>query len=541
MSLLAVVSLILGLLAFAVGLTAAVHALLWKRNPRSAMGWILLTAFFPVLGAFLYWFFGVNRIETRARRLDELSGYVLGSSRPDPRDLGEEADGAEAPEQSEPPEDDSLDTGAVPVSGALRSRPEAFAPGEETLALPDEYRELARISRAVTGWPLMPGHRIEVLHDGDEAYPAMLEALASARHRIVLCTYIFDGYGAGRRFVDELIAAHRRGVEVKVLIDGVGELYSKPRARPALEAAGIPVALFLPPSLFPPNVSVNLRTHRKILVVDGCLAFTGGINIRQRHVLAEQPDEEGVADIHFRLQGPAAASMESVFLDDWAFVSGGDSQQPEPCAPQRLPASDGITVEASANGAVTDEAADPGALCRLVADGPNEDLDKLIMILIGAISAARHRVAVMTPYFLPPRSLLSAFQAAALRGVEVLVVLPQHSNLPPVDWATRNMLWELLQRGVRVVYQRPPFAHSKLFTIDGHYALVGSTNLDPRSLRLNFELCVEVYHRPTVETLDRHIDAAAQQGEPVTLAEVDGRPWPQRLRDSLCWLFSPYL
>jgi len=166
--------------------------------------------------------------------------------------------------------------------------------------------------------------------------------------------------------------------------------------------------------------------------------------------------------MHFGLSGPVAAQIEWVFLEDWGFAAG------TPPLPKTLtPLQQG------------------SALCRTIVEGPNEDFDKLSVILIGAISSARRRVSIMIPYFLPSREMISALQTAALRGVEVTVILPAKNNLPFVHWATRNMLWQLLQRGVRVYYQPPPFVHTKLFVVDDRYALIGSANMDSRSLRLN--------------------------------------------------------
>ena len=146
----------------------------------------------------------------------------------------------------------------------------------------------------------------------------------------------------------------------------------------------------------------------------------------------------------------------------------------------------------------------------------------------------------MTPYFLPPREMIGALQSAALRGVEVNIVLPAHNNLPFVHWATRNMLWELLLYGVNVYYQPPPFAHTKLFVLDDYYTLIGSANLDPRSLRLNFEVVLEIYEEELGQSMSRHVRSTIAESRKVTLSEVDGRPLPERFRDSLCWLFSPY-
>ena len=147
----------------------------------------------------------------------------------------------------------------------------------------------------------------------------------------------------------------------------------------------------------------------------------------------------------------------------------------------------------------------------------------------------------MTPYFLPPRELVGALIAAALRGVTVDVLLPGKNNLPFVHWASRNGFWELLQRGVRIWYQPPPFDHSKLLLVDNTYALVGSANLDPRSLRLNFELAVEIYGGEVIRTARQHVDDALAVSSPVTFEEIHGRSLPVHLRDAVAWLFSPYL
>ena len=205
-------------------------------------------------------------------------------------------------------------------------------------------------------------------------------------------------------------------------------------------------------------------------------------------------------------------------MEDWRFITG-EHNAPAPVST----ADTGSTV------------------CRAIVDGPNEDIDKLSTILVGAVSAARSRISIMTPYFLPSREMTSALQTAALRGVEVTVVLPTKNNLPFVQWATNNILWELLQRGVRVYYQPPPFVHTKLFVVDDHYAQIGSANIDPRSLRLNFELAVEVYDRVFVEVLAEHIEKKRNDCRETSMRDMDTRPLSVRMRDAVAWLFSPYL
>jgi cardiolipin synthase len=459
---------------------AAGHALLYKRDPKAAWGWIAVCLISPPVGPLLYLLFGINRIHTRARRMHRHQPLT-------PRV------GYEAPEEKE----------REPVS---------------LLSVPPEFSELARISGAVTQRPLAGGNRIEALHNGEQAYPAMLEAIEAAEHTLFLTTYIFDTNHTGRQFIDGLTRATTRGVDVRVIVDGVGELYSRPRAGTLLKKNGVRVARFLPPRLIPPAVHVNMRNHRKILVADGRIGFTGGMNIGDRHLAEVLENPSRVVDVHFLVRGPVVQHMERVFLEDWEFVTGE-------CT----------------NAQPTTSSSEGSAICRVIVEGPNEDLDSLAAILVGAISSARERIRIMTPYFLPTREMIAAFQAAALRGVEVSVILPSKNNLPFVHWATRNMLWELLKRGVRVYYQPPPFVHSKLFVVDDHYVQIGSPNVDPRSLRLNFELSIEVYDKSFAEAITEHIEEVRRRSREVSIQEVDGRSIAVRIRDALAWLFSPYL
>ena len=301
-----------------------------------------------------------------------------------------------------------------------------------------------------------------------------------------------------------------------MLVDGVGEWYSRPRVGRLLKRRGVPFERFLPPQILPPRAHINLRNHRKILLVDGRVGYTGGMNLDRRHL----PGPDGkprVRDIHFELAGPVLRQLERIFIEDWEFAAG-----------ERLPDS----APAETAGAM---------LCRTIPDGPSRDIDRLIMVLLGTLSVARHTISIVTPYFIPSRELLASLQAAALRGVDVKLILPENNNLPYVHWASRNYLWQLLERGVKVFYQQGSFVHSKLYLVDDEYTQIGSANWDPRSLRLNFEVAVEVIDRDFASRIAAQIDRYLEGSRPVTLEEVDGRPLPERVRDSLAWLASPYL
>jgi cardiolipin synthase A/B len=456
------------------GLLCAWNALLTKRDPRSALAWIGISLLLPLGGPLLYFAFGVNRIRTRGMR----------RRFPLPIEFGyEQSDDADLPH----------------IEPALPAGP------------------IARASAQVSRRPCLPGNTVDLLHNGEQAYPAMIAAVRSAERYVYLSTYIFGVGGAARDVIDALAAAQRRGVTVCVLLDGLGQWYTLARARGMLREAGVRVVSFLPLSLWPLRLHVNMRNHRKVLVVDGTVAFTGGMNIADHHMSSGR-NKRRVVDLHQRLLGPVVAQIEAVFAQDWRFATG--EALPEPSPPS-------LSVGE--------------AQCRVIADGPNEDLDRLALVLMAAMSAAQRGVAIMTPYFLPSRELLGTIQAAALRGVKVSILLPGLNNLPYVHWATRNMLWELLQYGVQVRYQPPPFVHSKLFLVDEDYAQVGSANMDPRSLRLNFEINVEVFDTAFNATLAAHFAAAWEPARIVTPEEISKRRLGVRTRDALCWLFSPYL
>lgn len=463
---------VLGIAVFA--FLGAVHALLFKRDSRAALGWVAVCLMFPLAGPLIYWVFGVNRIRVRARKLESESPFRL---------------------------DHRLETAAE----------------TDASRIPAPLDEIARMSDAMARRPLVRGNGIVPLHNGESAYPEMLAAIDAAERRVYLSSYIFETNETGIRFVKALSRAKNRGADVRVILDGFGEFYSLPRASTLLTERGVRVARFLPPKLLPPTLRVNLRNHRKLLVTDGKTAFVGGMNIGDRHLASRVDDPDRVSDLHFRLRGPVVCQIEQVFLEDWRFCTGEQTKPGSPPAPDA-----GDTV------------------CRAIVDGPNERIDRLAMLLVCAVSSARKEVCVMTPYFIPPAEMSAALQAAALRGVAVHVILPERNNLPPVAWAMMNGLKELLQHGVNVYFQPPPFVHTKLFVVDGHYAQIGSANIDPRSLRLNFELIVELYGADAARTLLDHFHAQRRRSEPYTLDDLERRSLPVRIRDAAFWLFSPY-
>ena len=451
-------------------LTASGHAVIYKRDSRSASIWVLLIWILPALGPVLYALVGVNRVERRAARLRR---------------------------------------------GMVRHRTDSQFPPSEPGT---HFTPLARLVGQVVERRLCPCNAIDPLIDGAAAFPAMLEAINNARTSIALASYIFDRDGIGAEFVAALAAATKRGVEVRVLIDDVDARFGSSAVK-ALEKAGVNVAVFNPP-LVPARLhALNLRNHRKILVVDGALGFTGGMNVDQRYWRPDAP-EQAFRDLHFRLRGPVVAQLMEVFADDWQFTTAEALRGPKWFSPP------------SEEGAV---------LARAIEAGPDEAFERVRWAIIGGLNAAQRSIKILTPYFIPDQTLVAELNAAALRGVEVDIVIPEHNDLPHVKWAMYGQLWQVLDHGCRVWSRPGSFDHSKLLVVDGAWTLLGSANWDARSLRLNFELNVECYSVELGAHLDGLIQARISGSRQLKLAEIDARPIPVKLRDGLARLFAPYL
>ncbi|WP_158801940.1 cardiolipin synthase [Acidisoma sp. L85] len=445
------------------------HILLRKREVASAVGWIGLVWFAPFLGAITYLMFGINRVKRRARQAR--------------------------------PQDDSPDD---QPSHALVGAGSNLAPLE---------RGIGRI----TGRPLMAGTTTSIYHDGDEAYPLMLAAIDAAKRSVSMSSYIFRDDLWGGRFIEALVAAKRRGVTVRVLIDGIGGGWLLSRAYHRLRRAGVTSARFMH-SLLPWRMPfINLRSHKKILVVDGSVGFTGGLNVGDENVLATHP-KAPVQDLHFRFEGPIVSQLADAFVRDWAFVANEvlDEGDLSPGMPQS-----------------------EGSLARVIDSGPDEDLEKVEFAVLQAVACAHESIAVMSPYFLPDEALITALVLAAMRGVEIDIVIPEKSNHALVDWGTRANVGPLLTEGVRIWQSPSPFHHSKVMVVDKQWCLIGSCNWDIRSFRLNFELCVEVYDRGLAKLLSTGMLGC--RGKPLMEADLAARSLLVQIRDAGARLMLPYL
>ncbi len=475
---------ILFVISVLAGTAAAIHAAMTKEEVRSAIGWVGIIVLSPIVGAALYLIAGINRI----RRT------VISDRR-------------------------------ALLQGGIRAQFASYDATDELLIerFGRRFQAMKTLGDRVTRHHLTTGNSISVLDTGDDAYGAMLRAIADARKSIILETYIFDRDRIGRRFADALIGAVQRGVEVRVLVDAVGARYSVPSILGMLKDGGVTVAVFNGNVIMGLRLPyANLRTHRKILVIDGRTAFTGGINIREGFS-HEFSGEKCSFDTHFMVSGPVVADLFAIAAADWRFATD-----------------ESLTEDAWALVPPETAPGDP-VVMRAVSSGPDRSLETNHKMLMGAFSVARSSIRIVSPYFLPDRELITALKTAARRGVSVDIVVPEANNLVLVDHAMTAQFDQMLNNYCRIWRASGPFNHSKLMAIDGRWAYVGSSNLDPRSLRLNFEVDLEIFDAAFAEDLERRIDLTISSATDVTLERLQARPFLVRLIERVLWLGSPYL
>lgn len=508
--------LIVGLLHILVSTGIVLHILLYKENERTSLAWIGLVVLSPFLGSLFYWIFGINRIKRHALRVQ-----------PQPNEK------------------------VIKLSDTLAN----------ARYYSSTWTSVMKAGLAIHPVSFVGENTVQPLINGDQAYPAMMESIAAAENSIVLSSYIFAYDKVGKQFVDVLSQAQKRGVDVKVLLDGIGVNYGWHKADKALAKLGVKTARFLPAISLKGIHLVNLRNHRKILCVDGKEAFVGGMNIRQRNVIALEK-KHPTDDIHFKISGPVIDQICAVFIEDWYYATGEATEFPlyaqSVAVESKLAADTSNPSVANGNGSVSQARPAPpkvvtlgpkasqrglsnSTIARVIQDGPDHDHDKIRWALINALNRAEYSVKIMTPYFVPDHTLITAIQAAALRGVKVEILLPHRSNILFFDWAVSANFSKLVQYGVQIFLNVRPFDHSKIVVIDGLWSFIGSSNWDARSLELNFEINVECYDAKLGAHLGEFFDSKKKNAKLVDRHDIDNLSVIKRLRNNFFRLFSPYL
>lgn len=389
-----------------------------------------------------------------------------------------------------------------------RAAAEAFAGQRERIEadlsvdaeLPERWREVARLTEQVGGHPVVGGNTVEPVEDTSEAFAMLEQAIRGATSFVHIQFYIFRSDDVGKGVRDLLIDAAKRGVTVRFQYDGFGSIGLDSRFLRPLKEAGVSVATFLPGQTFRERWSMNLRSHRKIVIVDGEVALTGGVNVGDEY-LGRSRNWGDWTDAFVRLRGPVVGQLQEVFAEDWYYATQQTLAVPEP-------------QQGTAGGDVPAQA---------VASGPADRIEALPLIFTAAIAAARERVTLATGYFVPTEPLHLALQSASLRGVSVRVLTAGASTYFFTREAGRSFYEPLLEAGVEIHEYRKGLYHSKLLAADEAWAFIGSPNYDARSMALNFEIGVNCYGPAASRWVHDQVQADLPDA-----CRVDPRQWAER-------------
>jgi cardiolipin synthase len=450
-----------------------------KEKPATCLAWLAMIFFEPWVGLGLYLLIGENRLGRRRLAL-----------RTQRRRLFQESDH---------PRVESIDL-AQPAEG-------------------DEFSLLTHLVEHGGGMPVVAGNSISLMSDTDVVIDRLISDIDSARHHVHLLFYIFADDSVGRRVAEALARAAKRGVMCRVLADAVGSRHLFRRLAPSLRDRGVRIFPVLPANLWRiPFSRLDLRNHRKLAVIDGSAALTGSQNIVEASYGHKRA---GVwHDVMARVTGPVVRQLQEIFLEDWFYETGElleDAALFPPC-----PADGPISVQ-------------------VVPTGPDQQTELFQDLIVRAIFLARHRVVITSPYFVPNEAMLLALRLAALRGVQVDLAIPRHSDHRLVEAAGCFYCDYLMRYGVRVFLFNEGMLHAKTLTIDDELAMFGSANYDIRSFNLNFELNLFVHAKEAVRDMHVLQQGYLDQSEQAVPGQWPSQTLPARLKMNLAKLFSPLL
>lgn len=467
------------ILDFLIVLVLIPRVVIQRRESAATLAWVLFILIVPVLGAVLYVTIGIRRLRRRRSRRRRARQRL---------DL----------------------VGSALHSGLARYSLSSAPPSGRALT------EFAR-GYCIDFQNSTAGNDVAIFHDGEQAFRAICEAITQATSYIHLEYYIFQGDETGQRLLSLLEQRAREGIDVRLLVDAVGAWGLRRDLVAGLIAAGGKFAEFLPVAIFSRPFSLNLRNHRKIVVVDGHTAFTGGMNIGDEY-RSRDPEIGHWRDTHARVRGPAALRLQEIFAEDWHFATG------ESCLGERY---------------VTDPQPQGEVLVEVLDSGPDRTAELIYRRLFVAITRSEKRVWLTTPYFIPDRAIFVALATAAERGVDVRLLLPGWSDHRFVLYAGRAYYDELLRAGVKIYEYGPGMLHAKTMVVDDAWVTIGSANMDRRSFHLNWEANLLLLDRGINEAM-----AARFERDTAHAREISFPYHPSLLRrfgESVCFLLAPLL
>jgi len=381
-------------------------------------------------------------------------------------------------------------------------------------------RSMLRLAARLTDLTPSAGNRVTFLSENIEAFEHMREAVLNAKESVWTEYYIIRNDDTGSRFLELLKQKAEEGVEVRLLYDAVGSIGIDGKRLKAIRKAGGRVESFLPLNPLRRRWSVHLRNHRKMIIVDGSTGFTGGMNVGDEYSgRARWKGGQTFHDTHLQIEGPAVHDLAVIFEEDWAFAT--DEHLSPPTRPKPL---DGETSVVAA-----------------VPSGPDQEVNANAMVYFTGIASAREKVWLTSPYFIPDETVVRALVSAAMRGVDVRVLVPEKSDVIMMGPAGRSYFTELLKGGVKVYQYTPSMLHAKTIVVDGSWGIVGSANVDIRSFRLNFEMGAMVVDPEFAALLEERFETDLESSHCVTLKEMMAYHWHKRLLYGIIRLFSPVL
>jgi len=474
----------------------AVHILLNKHEePTSAIAWLIIVFSFPIAGTFFYLIFGVNRIYTEGLDIKSANDFVSSHlDRP----------------------------GLVPASRYFENLGKYIFRTEKSEPYPLFGTSLDRLLPDTV--PLH-GNRLELLLDGTKAYPKMLEEIEKATSSIHLQSFIIMDDDVGKAILGRLEHKASSGVKVKVIYDKFGStkaLYSFLKRKYGRNIPNFEMRAFSRFTLKSPW-GIQLRNHRKVLVIDGKTAFIGGINISSDNITGLSRPDHYIHDLHCMIKGPSVGEIQMSFLRDWHYVSN--------VHPAEL-----LTVE---NFPMPESCGD--SIVRIVDSGPGQNYLASEKLFMTAIATAQKHVWIMSPYFIPDKPFWKLLCTAVARGVEIRIIVPKHNNHWYAQYATQSLYSTLLDSGVRIYEKEGSFSHAKAILVDGTWAIMGSSNCDVRSFRLNYELDFTVMKGDFLNVLHSQFMKEMAESSEVLLENVLKKKLPQKLLENSCSLLTPIL
>ena len=487
-----------------INLATAVHILLNKHDEAvSAVMWLLMVFLIPPAGLILYIFFGINRIKTRALKI-QIANQLI----------SEEAEKKKGGTKA------STEEGIHTTVANYLNQQHTFEHTSDN----EDYQDYNKmLDRLLPDTIPLKGNKIDLLLDGTQAYPQMLKKINHAKHSIHLQSYIIMNDEVGKIIFKALRKKASQGVKVKILYDRYGswpafitsfitqffknmenfEAYSFTQFRPW---------------------SIQLRNHRKLMVIDGEYAFIGGINISKDNYGKTASKDRYIHDLHCAVQGPVVGELQFSFLRDWHWITKTppiDLLQDDFFPPVKSPSGHSIA--------------------RVVASGPGQDYEATDKVYMTAVTTAKSYVWLMSPYFVPDKAFCKLLCATVARGIEIKVIVPEKNNLWYIRLASQSLYRTLLEAGVRIYEKKGPFSHAKSMLIDGQWAKMGSSNCDVRSFKLNYELDFIVEKGDFLDELHSQFEKEIENSQEIHLKDILNKNIFRQLAENACALFTPIL